>query len=173
MDTSSIILIILSPLCGSLGYAIKLFLTKRSEKNKLIQQDKISNIKYMLEKFYFPIYTNLLRENAIWYNLICIRRKNNQLEIIKELDKEILKIHLENQKIIQDNLISINPTNELTRLLTVYDQHVTIYEILRKTGSMDFPAKYNTPYPHDLLSHIGKKLDALKAERDNIYDFIV
>jgi hypothetical protein len=58
------------------------------------------------------------------------RNENNENfhnKIFWELDKEMLDIHLENQKIIKNNIIEINPDDSLTDALMKYDEHVTIY----------------------------------------------
>lgn len=96
-------------------------------------------------------------------------------KIMLELDKEILGIHLINQKIIHENIIKINPNKILMELLLKYDEHVTIYNILRKINPLvnnfkdiKFPSKFNAQYPHELKNKIEEELYRLKDKQNKL-----
>lgn len=234
MNTTQLCLIILPPACAAIGYILKTVFEHRTEKKKIKEKNKLDNIEYKLQEFYYPVLSNLIRENSIWGKLIRIsnesttvlcktkspspRQKslfitpennssnpllitnenntpksqlvkqlslstlvddddleNNRITI--ELDKEILNIHLDNQKIIQDHLIKINPSPELRTALEKYDDHVTIFNILRKINpnvknihEMKYPGHFNAYYPVELIKIIEKEYHKLIDEQEKIYN---
>jgi hypothetical protein len=215
MDSIQLSLIILPPICGIIGYILKNFSERYSEKIKIREQKTLDNIEYKLKEFYYPILSNLIRENSIWNKLIkinddqntilCNKHKfnnifneqinsfiyNNELKICSfiddddcenhritiELDKEILSIHLDNQKIIQNHLVKINPSSELRKALEKYDDHVTIFNILRKIhpnvkniNNMKYPGQFNAYYPVELREIIEKEYKELKNLQEQIYN---
>jgi len=247
MDTVQLCLIILPPACAAIGYILKTMFEHRTEKKKIKEKNKLDNIEYKLQEFYYPILSNLIRENSIWGKLIRISNEsntilcksksktilspstnnplllsndsespsspftNNQLLFINdnnssspkkpllvkqqslstliddddlennritiELDKEILNIHLDNQKIIQNHLIKINPSLELRKALEKYDDHVTIFNILRKINpnvknihEMKYPGHFNAFYPVELMEIINKEYNKLIDEQEKIYN---
>ena len=101
---------------------------------------------------------------------------NNELEknkIMLELDKEILSIHLTNQQIIHNHIVKINPNDELLKLLLKYDEHITIYNILRKMyptitnfKQIKFPKNFNAEYPYKLKNKIESELYKLKTDQN-------
>ena len=216
MNSIQLSLIILPPICGFIGYILKTFLDQYSDKNKIREQKKLENIEYKLKEFYYPILSNLIRENSIWNKLIKINNVNNTIlykkqkfnnifnddpidlcintnelnvcnfiedddsennRITIELDKEILLIHLSNQKIIQNQLIKINPSLELRKALQKYDDHVTIFNILRKINpnvkninDIKYPGQFNAYYPTELREIIEKEYEELLIHQEQIYN---
>ena len=210
MDSVQLSLIILPPICGIIGYILKNFTEKYSEKYKMKEQKILDNIEYKLKEFYYPILSNLIRENSIWNKLIKINNNQNTIlcrkqkcvnihsfidddelnintlieendsennRITIELDKEILFIHLNNQKIIQNHLVKINPSFELRKALEKYDDHVTIFNILRKINpnikninEMKYPGQFNAFYPVELRTIIEKEYEELKKKQELIYN---
>jgi hypothetical protein len=79
IDSLQLKIIILPPVCGLLGYFIKTMIEKCSDKNKLKEQKILENIEYKLKEFYYPIFSNLIRENSIWNKLIKINNDNNTI----------------------------------------------------------------------------------------------
>ena len=93
----------------------------------------------------------------------------------------MLDIHLENQKIIKDNIIEINPDDSLTDVLMKYDEHVTIYNIIRKADTdrpedmddVNWPGSFGSSYPTEIVNLIEDKLKILKEKQNNlIYSFV-
>jgi hypothetical protein len=88
----------------------------------------------------------------------------------------MLEIHLENQKIIKDNIVEINPDDSLTDALMKYDEHVTIYNIIRKVDTerpedMDdvkWPSSFGSNYPTEIVNLIEDKLKILKENQNNL-----
>ena len=96
-------------------------------------------------------------------------------KIMLELDKEILGIHLINQKIIHENIIKINPNKILMELLLKYDEHITVYNILRKINptidnfkDIKFPSSFKAEYPHELKDRIEEELYRLKDKQNKL-----
>ena len=191
MDIYEISLIAFTPICAGIGYLFKYFLDSRGEYLKKINKLKLEDIQFKLKNFYYPIHSNLLRENIIWNKILNFYRNknangngnNNELhnKLFWELDKEMLDIHLENQKIIKDNIIEIHPDDSLTDSLMKYDEHVTIYNIIRKVDTerpedMDdvkWPSSFGSNYPSEIVNLIEDKLKILKEKQnDLIYSFV-
>ena len=216
IDSLQLKIIILPPVCGLVGYFIKSMVEKFSDKHKLKEHKILENIEYKLKEFYYPILSNLIRENSIWNKLIKINNDKNTIlckkhkfdnifsddpvipfinvsrlnvgsfideddcennRITIELDKEILLIHLDNQKIIQNHLVKINPSLELRKALEKYDIHVTIFNILRKINpnvtninDMKYPGHFNAFYPVELRGIIEKEYEELNKHQEQIYN---
>ncbi len=97
-------------------------------------------------------------------------RKNKdsylELDIIKALDEENLKIHKYVQDIIHEKICIAVPPKELIDLFLQYDEHATVYQILREMNIYDkFPAQYGTPYPQDLREKIEDRIKYLNIKR--------
>lgn len=221
MDTVQLCLIILPPACAAMGYILKTTFEHRAEKKKIREKNKLENIEYKLQEFYYPILSNLIRENSIWGKLIRISNESNTVlckskskpslpndppspspsnfrytlfkqqslstliedddlennRITIELDKEVLNIHLDNQKIIQTHLIKINPSFKLRKALEKYDDHVTLFNILRKINpnvknihDMKYPGHFNAFYPVELMGIISEEYNNLIDEQEKIYN---
>jgi hypothetical protein len=179
MDIYQINLIFVPPLCAGVGFFFKHLFDKYNQAKHALKEAKLKIIECKLKNFYFPVYTNLLIENAIWDRFIKFYKSPhapaNADEIMIELDKEILKIHMETKNIINDYLVEINPTPELLNLLIQYQEHVTIFNILRKIDTdakkiddFMFPSKFNCIYPNDLLHCIVEELNVLLNEKQEI-----
>ena len=182
MDINQISLIVVPPLCAGIGYMLKIIFDKRTEYISTLNNTKLKTIEFKLKNFYFPIYTNLLIENAIWGRFINFYKSDeapaNAAQIMVELDKEVLYIHLDNKHIIKNYLVEINPSQELLDLLIQYEEHVTIFSILRKVDTtathpddLMFPANFECYYPQGLLECIKTHLDILRAEQQEINNY--
>jgi len=129
MDNTALALIIIPPVFAGLGYIIKFCIDKSYKKTHLINKNKLEEIEFKLKNFFFPIYTNLLRENTIWNKILNVYTSED-FKIIFELDKEILSSHLENQKIIHEHIISINLSVPKEGLLKTTTKQYFIYYII-------------------------------------------
>ena len=90
---------------------------------------------------------------------------STHLDIIKALDEENLKIHKSVQDLIHNKLCIAVPPKELVNLFLQYDEHVTVYQILRKMEIYDkFPAHYETPYPEELMPKIDERINYLNKK---------
>jgi hypothetical protein len=98
-----------------------------------------------------------------------VKNINNtlNLDIIKALDEENLKIHKYVQDIIHTKICIAIPPKELIDLFLQYDEHTTVYQILREMKIYDkFPAQYGTPYPLELRQKIEERITYLNIKRN-------
>ena len=87
------------------------------------------------------------------------RESTIHLDIIKALDEENLKIHKDVQDLIHNKICVAVPPKELVDLFLQYDEHVTVYQILRQMEIYDkFPIQYGTPYPQTLMQKIEERI---------------
>jgi hypothetical protein len=182
MDENQIILIIVPPLCAGFGFLCKYILDKRNEYLQKMNKKKLEEVEFKLKRFYFPIHSNLLRENTIWNKILAFYRSINDEnkalhhKLFWELDREMLDIHLENQKIIKDNFVEINPNEALSNCLMKYDEHVTIYNIIRKVETdrpddMDdvkWPSAFGSNYPYEIVDYVNEQLKILKEKQNEL-----
>jgi len=170
MDTHILLTILLPPIAGLLGFILKYALEKRTAKRLKINKHSLERIEMKLKVFYQPILTNLIREHTIYTNLIKLNSDEtipNQMMI--DLDNEILKIHLETQKLIQDHIVDVNPNDKIFQELSYYDQHVLIFELLRKyKEGLAFPKNYGVPYPKRLREVINGEIERLKKKQKTL-----
>ena len=114
MDVYQISLIAIPPICAGIGYFCKYILDNRSAYLKKINKTKLDDVQFKLKNFYYPIHRNLLRENIIWNKVLAFYRSENDEnramhnKLFWELDKEMLDIHLDTQRIIKDNIVEKN-----------------------------------------------------------------
>ena len=87
------------------------------------------------------------------------------IQIIKALDEENLKLHKIVQQIIHDKICTALPPKYLVQLLMQYDEHVTVYQILRAMNIYDrFPIEYDAPYPPNIIVEVEKRIRELDEE---------
>ena len=179
MDIYTISLIIIPPFCTGIGFFVKYYFDRITKNNLFIKEKRLKEVEQNLEDFYFQIFINFLREEVIWKKIISNHESiDDKFKI--ELDKEILDTHLENQKIIKNNLIKVNPSEEMYKLLMVYEEHITIFNILRSINKgvenfddYKFPYYYGSPYPREIVPRILEELESLKMERHELYSSMV
>ena len=183
MDVYQISLIAIPPVCAGIGYLCKYILDKRTAYLKKLNKTMLDDIQFKLKKFYYPIHSNLLRENIIWNKILSFYRSKNDEndenkllyhKLFWELDKEMLDIHLETQKIIKDNIVEIHPDEILTNSLMKYDEHVTIYNIIRKIDTcrpenmddVNWPCAFGSNYPSEIVGLVEEQLNLLKEKQN-------
>jgi len=87
------------------------------------------------------------------------------VQLIKALDEENLKIHKNVQDLVHNKISTALPPKHLVELLMQYDEHVTVYQILRAMEIYDrFPAEYDAPYPHNIIPEVNKRIKELDVE---------
>ena len=192
-----IILIFATPLFTTIGFFGKYLWDIYINKGKKEILDKIKLIEFRLNKFYYPIFFYLKREQIIWDKILYLNNncynytknynnnnnnvkndnltidkiyindnniQNDDINLVNALDQENLIIHKNVQKIIHDNISIALPTEYLQELLLEYDEHVTVYQILRELNIKKFPIDYGAPYPKNLLPEIDKRIKDLSLE---------
>ena len=189
MDPYQISLIAIPPICAFIGFLGKYMLDKRSQYLQTINSKKLDMVQNKLKKFFYPVHSNLLRENIIWNKVLAFYRSRNDADtefdfihkIFWELDKEMLEIHLDNQTLIQDNIVEMHLDEILTKSLMNYDEHVTIYNIIRKVepdrpmdmDKVKWPGMFGSEYPREVLGLIESQLNLLKKEQNELIYSIV
>lgn len=174
MNTDQIIILFISPLFAIIGFFGRTLYEKRCEKHNRKVRQKLEEVEYKMNDFYYPIYVRLRRENSIWQKIIRIYQQNGDYRIINELDGELLNNHLHIQDIINKNIVKARPTPEMKDIIVEYDDHVTIYNIMRKIGIRDrFPKDFNAPYPTELMNMITKRLVELQAIQQKLDEELV
>jgi hypothetical protein len=187
MDIYQVSLIVVTPICAGIGYLFKYFLDRRGEYLRKVNETKLRDVEFKLKKFYYPIHSNLLRESIIWNKILAFYRSRNdnnrelRYKLFWELDREMLDIHLENQKIIQDNIVEIHPDDTLTDTLMKYDEHITIYNIIRKVDTerpedmdnVNWPSTFGSNYPSEIEPLIEKQLKILKEKQNELIYAVV
>ena len=130
-----------------------------------ISNNLISNLKLRRSRE-----LNLIRREDSRYtkkeNSTFVRRESSiHLDIIKGLDEENLKIHKAVQDLIHEKMCLAVPPKELIALFLQYDEHVTVYQILRHMEIYDkFPVNYGTPYPEELMKKIDERINYLNKQ---------
>ena len=162
--------LILSPLCAVAGFLLKLYVDKFTEHKLLLKERKVKNVEYKLKEFYFPLYANLKSESIV--SSACVNKKGS---IIFELEKFVLNAHLENQSIIRNHMVSVNPDKTIQKLLSEYSDHITVYNLMHKAAPEDFMLQITNklPYPKELFGLIETELFVLRSELDALHNSIV
>lgn len=185
MDPFSLIAI--PPIYAFICFLGKYVLDKRSRYLQTINSKKLDMVESKLKKFFYPVHSNLLRENIIWNKVLAFYRSRNDIDtdfihkIFWELDKEMLEIHLDNQTLIQDNIVEMHLDEILTNSLMNYYEHVTIYNIIRKVepdrpmdmDKVKWPRMFGSEYPREVLGLIETQLNLLKKEQNELIYSIV
>jgi hypothetical protein len=97
------------------------------------------------------------------------------MKIFWGLDDEILNIHNENQELIKNNFIEMHFSNDVANLIMKYDEHVSIYRILRKVipqnrdlDNVLWPGNLGSEYPTNLLKTIENEMIHLQNQQTYI-----
>ena len=185
---NELFLIIISPICAAIGYICKYFLDRIEKAKEGRKTRKLKIIEDKLRNFFYPFHSNLKRENIIYLRILSFFREkkiennenneNNELynKIFWGLDNEILKIHNDNQELIKKYFIEMHFSNEIANIIIKYDEHVSIYRILRNIipNNQDdlekvlWPGDFGSEYPVDLLEKIEIQMIHLQNQQTYI-----
>ena len=167
-----IVMIIVSPICAVAGFIFKLYVDKFSKYKTIVKEHTITDIEYKLKEFYFPIYTNLKNETIV--NREFVNLKSN---LVFEIEKFVLNGHVENQQIIKQHMMKVNPSQPLKELLMQYFDHITVYKLSHEMQkNEDFNIFFITkslPYPKDLFNKVDSEINRLRLELDTLHNSIV
>lgn len=163
--------IVLSPLCAAAGFMLKLYVDKFTEHKILVKERKIKDLEYKLRDFYFPLYTNLKTETIISGAFVNVKGS----ALVLELEKFVLKAHVDNQAIIKTHMVGVNPDKTIQKWLTEYSDHITIYKLIQDVAPDDFILNFSkkVAYPKELFGLIETELAVLRAELDALHNSIV
>lgn len=195
---NQLFVIVAPPICAAIGFFGKYFLDRVEKAKEGRKARKLRAIENKLKNFFYPFYSNLKRENLIFQRIILFfkdqqntiskkinaNEKDIYVKIFWGLDSEILNIHNENQELIKNNFIEMYFTNDLAKLIMRYDEHVSIYRILRKVIPQNedlekvlWPGNFGSTYPKTLLQTIENEMINLQNQQTyilhgNNFDYI-
>ena len=153
------------------GFIFKLYVDKFSKYQTRVKENRIKAIEYKLKDFYFPIYTNLNNETIVTREFV-----NLKSNLVFEIEKFVLNGHVENQQIIKNHIVKVNPEQSLKNLLMQYCDHITVYKLSNDMQRDDFNIFFITktiPYPKDLFTKIDSEITRLRLELDTLHNSIV
>lgn len=169
----SITIIILSPICAVAGFIFKLYVDKFTEHRINSKEKKIKDLEYKLKDFYYPLYTNLNNQTIVSREFVHLKG-----DLIFELEKYVLSTHVDNQIIIKNHMVSVNPDKTIQKLLLEYHDHITLYKLMHDMQTISnsetllFLTK-SVPYPKQLFELIETELNVLRVELDELHNSIV
>lgn len=169
----SIAVIVLSPLCAVAGFIFKLYVDKFTEHKINLKEKKIKDVEYKLKEFYCPLYTNLNSQTIVSREFV-----NLKGNLIFELEKFVLSTHTDNQSIIKNHMVTVNPDKTIQKLLLEYNDHITVYKLMNDMQTISdselllFLTK-SVPYPKQLFELIETELNVLRLELDSLHNSIV
>ena len=165
-------MLILSPVFAVAGFVFKLFVDKFSKHQIFVKKNKLKDIEYKLNDFYFPLYTNLKNETIVAREFVHL--KSN---LVFEIEKFVLQGHAENQQIIKAHMVRVNPEPGLKDLLLQYFDHITVYKLshdMQKTHDFDvFFITKTLPYPKALFAKVETEMARLRLELDEAHGSMV
>jgi hypothetical protein len=169
----SLAVIILSPICAVAGFIFKLYVDKFTEHKINLKEKKIKHLEYKLKDFYYPLYTNLNNQTIV--SRECVHLKG---DLIFEIEKYVLTTHIDNQSIIKNHMVSVNPAKTIQKLLLEYHDHITVYKLMHDMQTISnsemllFLTK-SVPYPKQLFELIETELNVLRVELDTLHNSLV
>jgi len=166
----SLIWQIATPVCGGTGFGIRYLWERYSDNRRKSLQLAIEETKFRLSDFYVPIYFLLKREKHIWNHFTC-GKKCDDKEFDK-YDKKNLEILIKIQGIIKRNLVKARPCEEMSRLIVRFDEHVTVYRVMREMNPSDrrFPRSLGVPYPREFQERINAKVETLGMKLNTLME---
>lgn len=181
---NELFMIVAPPLCAAIGYLGKYFVDRIEAAKEEKKTRKLKAIENKLKNFFYPFHSNLKRENLIFQRVLSFFKdkqnntddeKNLYMKIFWGLDNEILNIHNENQELIKNNFIEMHFSNNVANLIMKYDEHVSIYRILRKVipeskviDNVLWPGNLGSNYPKNLLKTIENEMIHLQNQQTYI-----
>lgn len=177
MELTEILIIVIPPIAGIVGFLVKYLVDVLTERRRRIFMEELGAIEYKLKEFYYPIKVNLSKERTIWKKVVSrYTETQDNVLILMELNEEILSIHTDNQKIIREKMVNIDPPVELRELIKQYIEHITIYKVLNKLDKLDidntvrlrYPSQFQSPYPDELCEFITDRVLVLTEEQTKL-----
>lgn len=185
VTSSELTIIIIPPLCAGIGYLGKALVDKIVKARQSKKERKLKSIESKLKNFFYPFHSNLKRENLIFQRILSFFCKdkldNNSHETLYNkifwgLDTEILQIHNDNQELIKNNFVEMHFSDELAKVIMSYDEHVSIYRILRSViterpndmSKVLWPGNFGSVYPTNMLEMIENEMIYLQNQQTYI-----
>lgn len=149
-------------------YAIARWAARRA----LASEAHVRHLEAQLSQFYWPVYTRLMRDNALWPHL---KRRGDQDPvrdgIAQALERDvILPNHASLLQIIEGNLHLAAGDEDVLKQVQAYVRHVAVFQALRAAGIAHDPIEHDEPWPGNLFPTIVTRTTALQAEYNRLLD---
>lgn len=168
--------VILSPIFAVAGFVFRLYVDKFTEFKVTAREKRVKDVEFKLKDFYCPLFSNLQAETLI-QDFASMKGA-----LVFEVEKFVLDAHLDNRRIIKENMVAANPPASLrTRLATYYD-HVTLqkltYDLQQKSAAEGIfvafmLASKKIPYDKELVEQVDAEIARLRRELDGLLDSVV
>ena len=148
--------IFLTSLLTCIGFFSRYFWERyisKVENKKKIKENGMDN---KLNKFYYPLYFNLCKLSHLWD--IIEKEPSTKEEIILEC----IKIHDENENIINEKIVIAKPIPKVFNDIQKYIRHITLFKTIYK---LKLSLKLNTfeaEYPDFLKNTIKNRIKELE-----------
>lgn len=143
---------------------------ERSEK-ELILQAKISFMERQLGELYWPIYSRLQKDNAIWEFFENYRQlPDHDRDLLYTIETEtLLPNHLQVVHILESRLHLAQADAEFLNLSQRYIRHVALFQALRTKGWREDPQHLGEPWPSDFFH----KVETVTKARQHTYEALL
>ncbi len=149
-----------------IGFLAKTFISYLKQVRLSQEAARLSFLKEQLSEFYWPLYSHLLRDKAVWE----IRDENEELDeetrlkIQKEIEEKILlPNHKEMVEIISKKL-HLGNYIEVPEIYEAYLKHVAAFQALRAAGQMIPPSAIGAPWPTGITAEVENRVKELTKE---------
>lgn len=157
------IFVIIPSLITTFGFITRYFWERYINKKEEIKKQKINKIEFKLKKFYYPIYFNLNKLSNLWYVSQEYKIQKEE-KIIEKIEKECIQIHIDNQNIIENNIVEVNPIPKLFDSINMYYKHITINKILTNIQSKNKAKSFDADFPENFKTIIKNRIIVLENE---------
>lgn len=146
------------------------YMARMTSNQNLASQARIRHLEAQLSQLYWPLYTRLMRDNALWPHMQ--RRDHDDPEaarIATALEREIvLPNHAAMMTIIEGNLHLAAGDAEVLDQVQRYLRHVAVYQAMRAAEVKGDPIAVDEPWPGNLFPTIERRTMALQEEYNRL-----
>jgi len=151
--------IVIPSLLAAFGFIGRYFWERHDQSRSNARKEKEESVSFKLQKFYYPIYFNL---NKLKHLREFMTSTGSDDEITRCIDEECVRIHMDNQNIIRNNLVEAKPVPKLLDAIMLYDRHVSIHCMLQKIKSKAKAKAFDAEYPEQFKDIIMKRINTLE-----------
>lgn len=155
------IYVVIPSLLTAFGFVFRFFWERRMIQIENRKKEYSDKIQFKLKNFYYPLYFNLNKLSHLW----SVRQEyKKDLEMGHCIEDECLQIHTENQNIIQNNIVEVNPVPKLLDAILLYDKHVTVHKMLCKMKTQFTAKSFDADYPEQFKDTVRHRIVTLENE---------
>jgi hypothetical protein len=166
---------VVSALVGFVGKSLwDIYWRRHEQAIALASQKRIEFLERQLSQFYWPIYTLLLKNNAMWDQYSAAPGPRGAA-LKKKIDDQICRtFYLPNHQailtVIENQMHLAQADENLTKLIQQFIKHATIFQAMRDVDIQDYdPIAVGVPWPQKLFPNIESRLRAAQAE----YEYLI